>query len=71
MNILVREQIKILLAHKNITIKKLCEMLTTETGINYRADSFSHKLRRGTVTYNDVILIAKVLGYNIKFEEIN
>ncbi len=64
-----KEQIKSLLAQKNITIKRLAEMLTEYTGQKWRADSLSHKLRRGTITYNDVMLIAELLEYQVLFQD--
>ena len=71
MNLQVKEQIKTLLVQRNVTIKKLAEMISDYTGENCRPDSLSHKLKRGTLTYNDVLVIAKLLNYRIIFEDLN
>lgn len=67
MKLQVREQIKTLLAQEDIRLKELAEMITEKTGKNCSADSISHKLRRGSLTYNETLMIAGILGYKIKF----
>lgn len=67
MKLLVKEQIKTLLAQENIKLKELAEMITQKTGDNCSANSLSQKLRRGTLSYNETLLIAELLGYRIEF----
>ncbi len=67
MKLQVKEQIKTLLAQENIKMKELAKMITETTGENCSPDSLSHKLRRGTLTYNETLMIAELLGYKIKF----
>ena len=69
MKMLVREQIKTLLAQENIKMKELAVKMQEVTGKNYSLQSLSHRLKRGSVTYNEVLDIADILGYNIKFEK--
>lgn len=70
MSIKVREQIKSLLASKNVTMKELCKLLSDKLGKEYSLPNFSGKLKRGTISYNEVLLIAEILGYEIKFVDI-
>lgn len=67
----VRETIKILLARENITLTELAKELSEETNENIKMDSLSQKLRKGTMKYEEVELITKVLGYKINFEKID
>ena len=67
MNMKAREQIKSLLAAKNIKMKELCLRLSEKMGKNYSSNNLSNKLIRGSITYNEVLLIADILGYKITF----
>ena len=69
MELLAREQVKVLLAQEVITLKDLANALGRELGKKYTADNLSQKLRKGTIPYNEMIIIAKILGYKIKFEK--
>lgn len=67
MSMKAREQIKSLLAAKNIKMKELCKLLSEEMGKNYSSNNLSNKLIRGSITYNEVLLITEILGYKITF----
>lgn len=67
MKLLVKEQIKTLLAQEGLMQKDLAEMISEHTGKKCTPDSLSQKLRRGTLTYNETLMIAELLGYKIKF----
>lgn len=67
MSLKVREQIKSLLAEKGITMKSLAELLSEKTNKKYSLANLSAKLQRGTLSYNEVLIIANILGYEIKF----
>ena len=67
MNMKAREQIKSLLAAKNIKMKELCLLFSEKMGKNYSSNNLSNKLIRGSITYNEVLLIADILGYKITF----
>lgn len=69
MKMQVREQIKTLLAQENIKMKELAVKLQKTTGKNYSLQNISQRLKRGTLYYNEVLLIAEILGYDIKFEK--
>lgn len=70
MNIKAREQIKSLLAAKNIKMKDLCVLLSEKLNKNYSPTNLSNKLKRGTISYNEVLVIAEILGYEIQFVDI-
>ncbi|OGI25680.1 MAG: hypothetical protein A2287_09265 [Candidatus Melainabacteria bacterium RIFOXYA12_FULL_32_12] len=65
----VRERIKSLLAQENLTIKQLAELLSERTGRPYSLQSISHRMLRGTLSFNEAEIIAEILGYDIKFEK--
>lgn len=63
-----KEVVKLLLTREVLTQKKLAELLSERSGKKYSPDVFSRKLTNGTITYNEVALIADILGYEIKIE---
>jgi len=67
MKLQVKEQIKTLLVQEDIKLKELAAMITEKTGKKCAPDSLSHKLRRGSLTYNETLMIAELLGYDIAF----
>ena len=60
-----REEIKAILAKENLTMTELSKKL--DTSVN----NLSNKLRNKTIKYEEVLEIADILGYNIKFEKRN
>ena len=62
------DQIKSLLAIRGVTVKKLAEMITESTGKICTPSALSNKLRRGTITYNEVIRISELLGFKIRYD---
>lgn len=71
MKLQVKEQIKTLLSQKGKKQKDLVAKLTELTGEKYTTNSFSHRMKRGSITYNEVLIIAEILGYEIKFVNTN
>jgi hypothetical protein len=69
MNLQAREQIKSILAKENIMMKELATELGKVLNKHYTLDNLSKKLKNGTIAYNQVVLIADILGYKIKFEK--
>ena len=70
MEMQVREQVKTLLSQENVKMKELAKKMEEITGRNYSLQNLSHRLSRGTLYYNEVLQIAKILRYKIKFEKI-
>ncbi len=67
MKVLAREQVKSLLAQKGIKLKDLASKMEELSGEKCSANYLSRKLSRGSISYNDVLLIAEILGYDIQF----
>lgn len=67
MKLFVKEQIKTLLAQEGLKIKELAFIIEEKTGKKCSANSLSQKLSRETLTYNETIVIADLLGYDIVF----
>lgn len=69
MKLQAKEQIKTLLAQENIKLKDLAQILEEKTNKKCSPNALTQKLRRGTLNYNETLLIADILGYNIIFEK--
>lgn len=69
MRLKAKEIIKVLLSRKHIKQKDLAENLTQQTGKKYTQGSLSQKISRGTISYDEVALIAEIAGYDINFVE--
>jgi hypothetical protein len=67
MQLFIREQIKVLLAQECLKLKELAEMITEKTGKKCSPNALSKKLNRGTMTYNEAVIIACILGYKIQY----
>lgn len=62
-------QIKTLLAQQDKTIKWLVERIAERTGKKYSQQAFSNKLNASRLRYDEVLLIAEILNYDILFVE--
>lgn len=60
-----KELIKVLLSEQKVKQKELAKILTEKTGKVYTPDSLSHKIGRGTISYDEMLLITEILGYEI------
>lgn len=67
MRLKVREQIKTLLSQEGIKQKELVAMLNNKSNKKYTQTSFAQKLSRGSFSYNEVMIIAEILGYDIQY----
>lgn len=63
--------IKLILSNKSLTQKELVELLNEKTNKKYTQDGLSRKLSKGTITFNEIVLIADVLGYEIDLKSKN
>ncbi len=63
-----REQVKLLASMRAMTIKKLAEKITEKTGKICSPSALSNKLRRGTITYNEVMKIVEILGFKVSYD---
>lgn len=60
-------EIKNLVADRDLTLKQLAEMIGKYENRNYSLASLSQKLRNETISYKEIKLIAKLLDYKILF----
>ena len=63
----VREDIKSILAKSNTKLKDIAVEMSARKGRNISADNLSQKLRKGTLRYDDAVLIADIIGYDVQF----
>ena len=68
----VKEEVKIMLASKCMTLTELANKLTNLSGKNYSQSLLSHKLASESLRYSEMKMICKILGYRIyiDFEDI-
>ena len=71
MKLNAKEVIKILLSRTQTRQKDLAQILTEKTGKKYTAGSLAQKIARGTISYNEVVLIADMLGFDININQRN
>ena len=69
MNLNANELIKLLLAKEQITQKELATLLSEKTGKVCMQPSLSRKLTKGTITFNEVMTIIDILGYEIDLKQ--
>ena len=67
MRLKVREQLKALLSQEAMTQKDLVKILTEKTGKKSTPNGLSQKLTRGTLSYNEMMIICEILGYDVQF----
>lgn len=67
MRLKVKEQVKALLSQEGMTQKTLVDLLNKIGKNKYSTTSLSQRLTRGSFTYNEVMEVAKILGYDIRF----
>lgn len=65
-----REFVKILLAKEGITLKELARLATEKSDKKYTLDGLSHKMRLGTLRFEDFELFTQILGYKIELKKI-
>ena len=61
----VREEEKIMLGSKCMTLTELARKMTELSGKNYSQSLLSHKLANESLKYTEMKLICKILGYRI------
>ncbi len=66
-----REFVKILLAKESMTIKELAKLATENSDKKFTLDGLSHKMRLGTLRFDDAEFFAKLLGYEISLRKLD
>jgi len=62
-----RSYIRSLMVLHKISVKELAQKMTEIIGKKYTRDSINGKLTRDTLTLKECQIIAKILGYEVKF----
>ncbi len=62
-------QIRAFLTMRGSNISKLAALLGEKLNKKYTRQNLSNKLRAGTLRYDEMLVIADILGFEIKFEE--
>lgn len=65
----VRQQIKIALTTRNMTLTVLYNQLKEKYNKTYSLQNLSSKINRNTLKYSEVQEIAEILQYNIEWKE--
>ena len=65
-----KDIVKILLYKRAMTITSLAQKMTELTAKNYTRAALSSKLARSAIRYDEMELIAKILGYEIEFKDV-
>lgn len=64
----VREEVKIMLLSRCITLTELARRMTELTGKPYSQSLLSHKLAKESLRYSEMKLICQILGYKLRIE---
>jgi hypothetical protein len=65
----VREQVKMMLLLRDVSLSKVVRKLNKEYGDSDSQSNLSRKLIKNTIRYDEVKKIADILGFNINFQE--
>lgn len=61
----IREEVRIMLFSKRMTMTELARRMTELSGKHYSQSLISHKLKSESLRYTEMKLICKILGYRI------
>ena len=64
----IREDIKMLLAKKSITMTEVAKRLSTKENI-VTVQSLSKKLSKGTIRFEEVRAILDIIGFSIEYKD--
>ncbi|MBR1977423.1 hypothetical protein IKA15_04005 [bacterium] len=65
MKLSANELIRLLLTKEHMTQKELVVLISEKTGKTCAQSGLSRKLNKGTITFNEVMTILDILGYEI------
>ena len=66
----IKTEIKVVIARRGTTLKKVCEELSKVTGKYYSYNNISNKMTRGTIKFYEVQEIFKILGYELSYTDV-
>ena len=65
----IKQEIKVLIARRGTTLKKVCEQLSEKTGKFYSYNNISNKLRNETIKFNEIQAIFDILNYELFYKD--
>ena len=66
----IKTQLKLLMTLKQISMEKLAEKMTELSGEKYTSAKLYGKINRDSISFTEVQMIAKILGFKIEFNEV-
>ena len=63
----LKNDLKGIIAKQGFTIKRVNDELNRRHGTNYTSQNFSNRLRKETFSYNEVVEILDVVGYQVEW----
>ena len=63
----INVEVKLLVSLKGLTLTYVANELSKRLNKTYSLPSLSKKLKRGTISYEEIAIIADILDYDIKF----
>ncbi|HIS37641.1 TPA: hypothetical protein IAC10_13630 [Candidatus Scatousia excrementigallinarum] len=63
----INEDLRIILLKECLTIKKLAEKASKQSGKQIKPESLVRKLNNGTMQYDEAQFYGDVLGYDLQF----
>ena len=70
MTMKLKEQIKILLLERDMKMKELAVVLSEKLDKPFSPTNLSARLKRGSLTYNEIVAICEILQYQIEFKSL-
>ncbi len=64
---MIMNDLKKVLLDVNVSLTELAQALSKKLGKPYSMQNLSNKLRNETITHREMLIIADILGYDLKF----
>lgn len=64
---MIKNDLKKILLDVNISLTELAQALSKKLDKPYSMQNLSNKLRNETITHREMLIIADILGYDLKF----
>ncbi len=65
----IRNEIKSYITREGLTMSEVVERLADKYGSSRSVANFSDKLKRNSLRYHEVLELADILGYDIKWQK--
>lgn len=63
----IRNEIKSIITKSGWTLTAVAQELDEQSGKSFTVQNLSQKLIRGTIKYQEILYIAEIIGYEIKW----